>query len=98
MAENTTRRLASGVTSDPSKAANNTFDYIIVGGGLTGLAVASRLSEDPQTTVLVIETGDDDRSNPLVYDIYTYGQAYGTSLDWYWPSENNKNISGYVLG
>lgn len=87
---------ASGVTSNPLDAANNTYDYIIVGGGLTGLTVASRLSEDPQTTVLVIETGGDDRSNDLVRNIYTYGQAYGTSLDWYWPSDDNRNISGCV--
>lgn len=93
MAESTSRRT-SGVTSNPLDAANNTYDYIIVGGGLTGLTVASRLSQDPRTTILVIETGSDDRTNPLVSDIYTFGQAYGTSLDWYWPSENNKNISG----
>ncbi|KAI4169655.1 MAG: hypothetical protein LQ343_005533 [Gyalolechia ehrenbergii] len=35
----------------------NTFDYVIVGGGLAGLTLASRLSEDSETTVAVIEAG-----------------------------------------
>lgn len=36
---------------------NSTFDYVIVGGGLAGLTLASRLSEDANTSVAVIEAG-----------------------------------------
>ncbi|KAF2206009.1 choline dehydrogenase-like protein [Delitschia confertaspora ATCC 74209] len=38
------------------------YDYIIVGGGLTGLVVANRLSELRDKTVLVIENGYIDNS------------------------------------
>ncbi|KAH7381520.1 oxidoreductase [Pyrenochaeta sp. MPI-SDFR-AT-0127] len=38
--------------------ANKTFDYVIVGGGLTGLTVAARLAENPAITVAVLEAGD----------------------------------------
>lgn len=38
---------------------SETFDFVVVGGGLAGLVVASRLSEDPATSVLVIESGKD---------------------------------------
>lgn len=58
------------VTSDPAKANGKTFDYIVVGGGLTGLTVAARLSENTAVTVLVIEAGNDDRTNGLTLDIY----------------------------
>ncbi|KAM7202927.1 oxygen-dependent choline dehydrogenase [Naviculisporaceae sp. PSN 640] len=38
------------------------YDYIIAGGGLSGLVVANRLTEDPKVNVLVVEFGDFDDS------------------------------------
>ncbi len=38
----------------------DTFDFVVVGGGSGGCAVASRLSEDPKTSVALLEAGGKD--------------------------------------
>ncbi|KAJ4304644.1 hypothetical protein N0V90_000170 [Kalmusia sp. IMI 367209] len=62
--------------------ALDTYDYIIVGAGTSGLVLANRLSEDASITVAVIEPGTDQRNNPLVADPTKFGQAFGTDIDW----------------
>ncbi|KAI8931673.1 hypothetical protein NX059_011320 [Plenodomus lindquistii] len=48
---------------------NRTYDFVIVGGGLTGLVVANRLTENSNVSVLVIENGviDDRPSTSVPY-------------------------------
>ena len=36
---------------------NATFDYVVIGGGTTGLTIVARLAEDPDVSVAVIEAG-----------------------------------------
>ncbi|GLB41356.1 putative GMC oxidoreductase family protein [Lyophyllum shimeji] len=87
-------KRAYGVTTNPALANGQTFDYIVVGGGLTGTTVAARLAENSGVTVLLIEAGADNRKDPRVYDIYNYGQFFGSDLDWSWPTSNGKRIPG----
>lgn len=77
----TLNHFKRSITNDTAGIADQHFDFIIAGGGLTGLTVASKLTEDANVTVLVIEIGYDQQHDPRVYDVRTYGEAFGTELD-----------------
>ena len=62
------------------------YDYIIVGGGTSGLVVANRLSEDYNVSVAVIEAGDIELNNPNVTSTAAYTKAFGTAIDWRYES------------
>ena len=47
--------------------ATHNYDYVVVGGGTAGLAIAARLSENSRITVAVIEAGGKYQiTNPLL--------------------------------
>ncbi|QRV78525.1 GMC oxidoreductase [Ceratobasidium sp. AG-Ba] len=95
----TSTRAANIVTSNPANVSNKTYDYIVVGGGLTGLTVAARLAEVSTNKVLVIEAGRDDRGDSRIYDIYKYTQAFGTDMDWHFATDQGRGIiAGKTLG
>ncbi|CEL61578.1 hypothetical protein RSOLAG1IB_10142 [Rhizoctonia solani AG-1 IB] len=55
-----------GISTDGADFASKAFDYVVIGGGTSGLTVAARLSENPKTTVGVIETGEYLPDDPLI--------------------------------
>ncbi|PCG98820.1 Glucose-methanol-choline oxidoreductase [Penicillium occitanis (nom. inval.)] len=72
----------------------DSYDFIIVGGGTAGLAVANRLSEMPDITVAVIETGDSVFHNHNVTQVTGYGLSFGTAIDWAYETENQTYAGG----
>ncbi|KAF2795104.1 GMC oxidoreductase [Melanomma pulvis-pyrius CBS 109.77] len=60
-------------------AQNATFDYVVVGGGTAGLAVATRLASNPNVTVAVIEAGSFyEMDNGNTSQVPGYGAKYLT--------------------
>ena len=57
------------------------FDYVVVGAGSAGCALAARLSEDPSSRVLLLEAGGRDRS-PNIKIPAAFAKQFRTKLDW----------------
>jgi len=90
------------------KKLKTVYDYVIVGGGSAGSALANRLSADPNNKVLVLEAGRPD----YWWDVFIHMPAALTFpigsrfYDWLYVSEpepnmNNRRVTqgrGKVLG
>ena len=75
---------------------NTSYDYVIVGGGSAGCAVANRLSADQSTRVLVLEAGRPDYK----WDVFIHMPAALTFpigsrfYDWKYESEPEPFMNG----
>lgn len=71
------------VTNDPEAFVGNPFDYLIIGGGTAGLAVAARLSENPDINVGVLEAGAARLNDPSILTPGAFPSLIGhEEYDW----------------
>ncbi|KAK4245571.1 glucose oxidase [Corynascus novoguineensis] len=82
--------LALALRTCASGACLESFDYIIIGAGTSGLVVANRLSENLSVTVAVIEPGTDQRNNSNVTST-EFGKGLDTPIDWNYASIRQPN-------
>ncbi|KAF8604819.1 alcohol oxidase [Ceratobasidium sp. AG-I] len=86
------------LTSDGADFSAQIFDYIIVGGGTAGLAVAARLSENPKNSVGVVDAGQYLVDDPLIDTPRSAGALQGNAkYDWLFKSAPQPNLNGRVL-
>ncbi|GBO34091.1 hypothetical protein AVEN_20742-1 [Araneus ventricosus] len=78
-----------------SSSIKKEYDYIVVGGGSAGSVVASRLSEEPCVTVLLLEAGA--KKPPLLSDVPGLARFFwSTDIDWQFKTVPQKN-TGFAL-
>ncbi len=83
-----------------------TFDYVIVGAGSAGCVLATRLTEDPQVRVLLIEAGPADRSWRIAMPAAVGSLLCSDRFNWNYVSDpepglDNRRLThprGRVLG
>ncbi len=86
--------LLAGCTT-PDEATR--FDYVVVGAGAAGSVLAHRLTEDPGTSVLVLEAGGPD-DDPRIRVPSSFRQLLASPFNWEYatrqePRLNERRIS-----
>lgn len=62
------------------------YDFVVIGGGSAGATVASRLSEEPRFSVLLLEAGLDEPTGTQIPSFFF--NFIGTDIDWQYNTES----------
>ena len=104
------KHFSWNIKSVVSEKLNSSYDYIIVGGGSAGAVLASRLSEDPDNTVLLLEAGGDYTEHSEYHIPFMFWELGRISPHWAyytvpqrhacqgWIEQRSFWIEGKVLG
>ncbi|KAL8661765.1 MAG: hypothetical protein Q9168_008352, partial [Polycauliona sp. 1 TL-2023] len=75
------------------------YDFVIVGGGTSGLVIASRLTEDPNVTVLVLEAGSNKLGDSRITTPGLAMALWGNpEFDWQFETTPQDGLNGRSVG
>jgi choline dehydrogenase len=69
------------------------YDYVIVGAGSAGCALANRLSEDSATSVLLLEAGPPDRAKEIRIPA-AFSKLFKSKFDWGYETVPQAGLDG----
>ncbi|MEM7267658.1 MAG: GMC family oxidoreductase N-terminal domain-containing protein [Pseudomonadota bacterium] len=72
------------------------FDFVIIGGGSAGCALAARLSEDPGSRVCLVEAGGNDH-NPLYHLPAGFAKMTKGIGSWGWTTAPQRHMQDRVF-
>ena len=72
------------------------YDYIVIGAGSAGCVLASRLSERPDTHVLLMEAGPADRRREIRIPA-AFPKLFQTEVDWNFRTDPQAHLNGRRL-
>lgn len=71
----------------------STADFIVVGSGSAGAVVAARLSEDPSTSVVVLEAGPADKDK-FIHIPAAFSKLFRSEVDWNYDTAPQPGLAG----
>lgn len=72
------------------------YNYVVIGAGSAGCVLANRLTEDGETTVLLLEAGDRD-TKPEIQLPIAWPKLWGTEIDWAYFTEPEPYLNGQKI-
>ncbi len=72
------------------------YDYVVIGGGTAGSVIASRLTENPDVTVAVIEGGPSDVGREDVLTLRRWMGLLGGELDYDYPTTEQPRGNSHI--
>ncbi|MBW8821845.1 MAG: GMC family oxidoreductase, partial [Streptomyces sp.] len=72
------------------------YDYVVIGGGTAGSVIASRLTENPDVTVAVIEGGPSDVGRDDVLTLRRWMGLLGGELDYDYPTTEQPRGNSHI--